>query len=262
MSRLFKLIGAAVVAGAAIAACGGSGDQSQSAKPASPAAATQGEKVDSATAGSISGRIAFEGKVPDEPMIKMASDPTCASAHKDGAPSQTYMVTDGGLDNVFVYIKDGVDPKYVFETPTEPVVLQQKGCEYIPHVLGIRVSQPLQVVNDDSTMHNVHGMPETNREFNFGQPIEGMKNTVTFTTPEVMIPFKCDMHSWMHAYIGVVQHPWFAVTADGGKFELRGVPPGTYTIETWHEKLGRQTQSVTVGSKEDKQVSFSYKAAA
>jgi hypothetical protein len=105
-------------------------------------------------------------------------------------------------------------------------------------------------------------MPETNQEFNFGQPLSGMKSTVTFTAPEVLVPFKCDVHSWMNAFIGVVNHPYFAVTADGGKFELRDVPPGTYTIEAVHEKLGRQTQTVTVGPKDSKQVSFTFKAAA
>ena len=262
MLRVSKLIRVAAVAAASIlAACGGS-NQSESPKPSSPAAASAGQKVDPATAGTISGKVAFDGDVPKLPMIQMGSDPACASAHKDGAPAQTYVVENGGLDNVFVYIKDGLGNKYVFETPTETKTLEQKGCEYIPHVLGIRVSQPLQIVNDDNTMHNVHGMPETNQEFNIGQPLPGMKNVVTFTAPEVLVPFKCDVHSWMNAFIGVVSHPYFAVTADGGKFELREVPPGTYTIEAVHEKLGRQTQTVTIGPKDTKEIAFTFKAAA
>ena len=120
----------------------------------------------------------------------------------------------------------------------------------------------LPIGNSDNTMHNVHGMPDTNREFNFGQVVAGLKNTVTFTTPEVMIPFKCDVHSWMNAYVGVVNHPYFAVTGNGGTFELKTVPPGTYTIEAWHEKLGRQTQSVTVAEKDAKDVNFTFKVGA
>ena len=260
MLRVSKLI-APVVAVGLIVACGGS-NQSESAKPESPAAASEGQKVDPSTAGTISGKIAIEGDVPKLAPIQMSSDPACASAHKDPVEPQTYVVKDGGLDNVFVYIKDGLDKKYVFTTPTEKVTLTQKGCEYSPHVLGVRVGQPLEIVNDDNTMHNVHGMPETNQEFNFGQPVEGMKNTVTFTAPEVLIPFKCDVHSWMNAYIGVVAHPYFAVSADGGKFELRDVPPGTYTIEAVHEKLGKQTQTVTLGPKDSKQISLTFKAGA
>ncbi|HTI40156.1 MAG TPA: carboxypeptidase regulatory-like domain-containing protein [Vicinamibacterales bacterium] len=259
MFPVSKTIAAALAVGL-LAACGSG--PNESAKPSSPAAATGGQKVDQATAGTISGTISFAGEAPRLPAIQMASDPTCASAHKDPVQPQTYVVKDGGLDNVFVYIKDGLDKKYVFTTPTEPVTLDQKGCEYIPHVLGIRVGQPLQIANDDNTMHNVHGMPETNQEFNIGQPLAGMKSTVTFTAPEVLVPFKCDVHSWMNAYIGVVNHPYFAVSADGGKFELRDVPPGTYTIEAVHEKLGRQTQTVTLGPKDSKQVSLTFKAGA
>jgi len=261
MFRAFRLTGTLLVV-AAMTACGG-GDQSKSAKPESPSAAPDGKKVDSATAGSIAGRVVIDGDVPQNASIRMTSDPACASAHKDGTSQQaTYAVKDGGLDNVFVYIKDGLDTKYVFQTPTEPVTIEQKGCEYVPHVLGVRVSQPIEIVNDDNTMHNVHGLPEANREFNYGQAMQGLKNTVTFTAPEVLIPLKCDVHSWMNAYVGVVNHPYFAVTADGGKFDLRSVPPGTYTVEAVHEKLGKQTQTVTLGDKDDKQITFTFKAGA
>ena len=138
--------------------------------------------------------------------------------------------------------------------------LDQKGCRYVPHVVGLRTAQPLEVVNSDSTLHNVHGMPETNREFNRGQPLPGVKDIATFTTPEVLIRFKCDVHPWMHAYVGVVDHPFFAVSGSGGKFELKTIPPGTYTIEAVHEKLGRQTQTVTLGDKDSKEITFTFKA--
>ncbi len=257
MLRSSKALWCAILL-AALAACSG-GDANKSAPPSSPAAAPDAKKVDTATAATVKGKVVLDGTAPANPVIKMSSDPACGSAEMRG---ESYVVDNGALENVFVYVKDGLGNKYIFDTPTEPVKLDQKGCHYSPHVLGIRVTQPLEIINSDNTMHNVHGMPETNREFNFGQVVAGMKNTVTFTTPEVMIPFKCDVHAWMHAYIGVVNHPYFAVTGSGGTFELKSLPPGTYTIEAWHEKLGRQTQSVTLGEKDSKDVVFTFKAAA
>jgi plastocyanin len=189
----------------------------------------------------------------------MSGDPACAREYPDGYVFENYVVKDGGLDNVFVYVKDGLG-NYSFDIPAEPVKLDQKGCRYVPHVLGVRVGQPIEVTNSDETMHNVHALPDVNGEVNYGQPRKGMKNTQTFTAAEVMVPLKCDVHGWMSAYIGVVEHPFFAVTKDGGRFELKGLPPGTYTIEAWHEKSGRQTQQVTIGEKEDKDVTFTFTA--
>ena len=256
MSRVSTVIAATLLLG--IWACGS--DANRSAQPSSPAAAPDAKQVDPSTAGSISGRVTIEGSVPPNASITMSADPVCGSANKDGAQAETYVVKDGGLENVFVYVKDGLGNKYLFDTPTTPVKIEQKGCRYVPHVVGLRVTQPLQVTNDDSTMHNVHGMGRANQEFNFSQPVPGLKNTVAFTTPEVLLPVKCDVHNWMHAYVGVVDHPYFAVTADGGKFTLRTVPPGTYTVEAVHEKLGAQTQSVTIGSTENKEIVFTFKA--
>jgi len=258
MFRVSKLIAPVAVTAALVAACGG--DASKSAPPSSPAAAPDARKVDDATAGSIAGRVTIAGTAPQNAPIAMSSDPVCASANKDGAAAETFVVKDGGLDNVFVYIKDGLGNKYIFDTPTTPVKIDQKGCRYVPHVVGIRVSQPLQIANDDGTMHTVHGTAKSNAEFNFSQPLAGLKNDVTFSTQEVLLPVKCDVHPWMHAYVGVVSHPYFAVTADGGKFDLRTVPPGTYTIEAVHEKLGAQTQTVTIGDKEKKEIAFTFKA--
>ena len=237
---------------------GCAGDSSKSAEPASPAAAPDAKKVDTGTAATITGKVTLEGTPPQNAVIKMSSDPACGSQE---VRAESYMVDNGALQNVFVYIKDGLGNKYIFDTPTEPVKLDQKGCRYTPHVVGVRVTQPLEVSNSDETLHNVHGMPQTNREFNQGQPIVGMKNTVAFTAPEVMIPFKCDVHAWMNAYVGVVNHPYFAVTDKAGTFELKTIPPGTYTIEAWHEKLGRQTQSVTLGEKDAKDIAFTFKVA-
>jgi hypothetical protein len=259
MFRVSKVIAPLLLAGS-IVACGS--DASKSAPPSSPAAAPDAKKVDEATAGSIAGRVTIEGTVPPNTPIPMSSDPACASANKDGAQTETYVVKDGGLENVFVYIKDDLGRKYLFDTPTSSVKIDQKGCHYVPHVVGVRVNQPLEISNSDSTLHNVHGMGRANQDFNFGQPVPGLKNTVAFTTPEVLLPIKCDVHNWMHAYVGVVNHPYFAVTADGGKFDLRTVPPGTYTVEAVHEKLGAQTQTVTVGDKESKEIAFTFKAPA
>jgi hypothetical protein len=258
MFPVSKLI-AVVSAAALIAACGGS-DANKSAPPSSPAAAPDAKKVDESTAGSLVGKVTIEGSVPANPPIAMASDPACASANKEPVTTETFVVKDGGLDNVFVYIKDDLGRKYIFDTPTASAKIEQKGCRYVPHVLGLRVSQPLEISNDDNTMHNVHGMGKANREFNYGQPLAGIKNSVTFTTPEVLMSVKCDVHPWMHAFIGVVNHPFFAVSADGGKFELRTIPPGTYTVEAVHEKLGSQIQTVTIGEKEKKEITFAFKA--
>ena len=125
-------------------------------------------------------------------------------------------------------------------------------------MFGIRVGQPLTIVNDDPTLHNIHALPKNNQEFNVGQPLQSMKMNETFTTPEVMVPFKCDVHGWMNAYAGVLDHPYFAVTAADGTFSLKGVPPGTYTVEAWHEKLGTATKSVALGQKETKTLAFTF----
>ena len=218
-------------------------------------------RVDAAKAGTLTGRVLFDGPAPANPPIKMTADPACLKANPNGAMFETFALKDGGLDNVFVYVKDGLG-NYYFDVPTESLKLDQQGCRYSPHVFGIRVGQPLDIVNDDSTLHNVHAMPTGNQEFNFPQQIKGMKNRKTFTTREVMVPFKCDVHGWMTAYAGVVDNPYYAVTTGGGRFELKNLPPGTYTVEAWHERLGTQTQQVTLGEKESKDVSFTFKPAA
>ncbi len=205
----------AVVLAAALAACGGGATNqatsSTSATPNAPAATPAGEKVDPATAGEVKGVVKFDGQPPQNQPIKMNADPTCLKEAKGPQLQETYEIDNGNIENVFVYVKDGLG-NYVFDTPTEPVKLEQQGCRYRPHVFGIRVGQPLQIINADPTLHNIHAVPRVNQEFNNGQPIQGMKTTHTFTAPEVMVPFKCDVHGWMNAYIGVLNHPYFAVT--------------------------------------------------
>jgi len=244
---------AALLAATVAAGCGGGAE----APAAPPAPATS--PVDPATAGRIAGRVAFEGAAPPRTALRMDSDPNCATSGT-GATDETVVVGDGGsLQNVFVYVKDGLG-NLAFPIPAEPVVLDQVGCVYVPHVAGIQVGQPLEIRSSDATLHNVHAQGEANREFNMGMPIKGMIHTHTFSTREVMVPFKCDVHPWMNAYVGVLDHPFFAVTGADGTFSLDGLPPGTYTIEAWHETLGTQTQSVTIGEKESKDITFTFKA--
>jgi len=224
-----------------------------------PAAA--GKKVDTASAGSIAGTISFEGARPAAEVVRVSSDAACVQDAGPNPQSNAVLVSDnGGLQNSFVYIKDGLDPGYTFDIPTEPVVLDQKGCFYQPRVLGVRVGQPLEVSNDDPTFHNVHSLPKMNMEFNQGLNNRGTHLTRTFTTPEVMVRFKCDVHGWMAAWVGVLPHPYFAVTAADGSFTLKDVPPGTYTIEAWHERFGTKSAQVTVAANQTEQTSFTFSA--
>ena len=243
----------ALLLGALSAACGGGSPEN-----AAPAAAPIAIPVDAATAGNVAGRITFEGTPPKPGMVRIDSDPNCVQQGA-AATDEIVIVGDGAaLHNVFVYIKDGLG-NLRFPIPSTPIVLDQKGCRYVPHVLGAQVGQSVEIVNSDPTLHNVHAVPATNQEFNTGQPLPGMKHTHRFSTREVMVPFKCDVHPWMRAYIGVLAHPYFAVTGADGSFNLKGLPPGTYTIEAWHETLGMQTQTVTIGERETKDITFSFK---
>ncbi|HMF99222.1 MAG TPA: carboxypeptidase regulatory-like domain-containing protein [Vicinamibacterales bacterium] len=252
-----------IVVAVTVVACGGGSEPSnKSGDASSPSATPSGQRVDSATAGSVKGAVTLDGTAPANEAIKMNADPVCIREAKGPQAQETYSVGSDGksLANVFVYVKDGLG-NYAYDTPTEPARIDQKECRYHPHVFGMRVGQPLEILNSDPTLHNIHAMPKANSEFNNGQPIQGMKMTHTFDKPEVMVPFKCDVHGWMNAYVGVLPHPYYAVTKDDGKFELANLPPGTYTIEAWHEKLGPQTQSVTIGQKETKEITFSFKPA-
>jgi plastocyanin len=233
-------------------ACGSNSNQEEAAAPAPVAT----NPVDASTAGSLKGSVTFEGTPPAAQTINRRSDPYCEQLGE--AKTENFVVSNGGLQNVFVYVKDGLgDLK--FPVPTTPVVLDQQGCIYAPRVVGIQAGQPLEILNSDETLHNVHALPANNREFNRGQPVKGLKHTHVFTTAEVMVPFKCDVHRWMNAWVGVLDHPFYAVSGTGGAFDIKNLPPGTYTIEAWHEKLGTQTQMVTIGPKETKELSFTFK---
>jgi plastocyanin len=243
---------AALVLTVLVAGCGGSAPEDAAAPPAPTV-----NPVSSETAGSVTGAIRLDGTPPPADAVQMNSDPYCVE--NGGAPTPEFAVgSNGMLQNVFVYVKDGLgDLK--FPVPETPKVLDQKGCVYQPHVFGLQVGQNLEILNSDSTLHNVHAIPESNREFNRAQSLAGIKHTHVFSTREVMVPFKCNVHNWMTAYVGVLDHPFHAVTGTDGTFRLDGLPPGTYTIEAWHEKLGTQTQTVTIGEKETKDVGFTFK---
>jgi len=161
------------------------------------------------------------------------------------------------LQNVFVYVKDGLGG-YGFPIPNGPVVLDQDKCRYTPRVLGVRVGQPLQIKNSDPLLHNVRANGAINQPFNKSTPLEGVSFTQTFATREIMVPFKCDVHAWMTAYVGVLDHPYFGTTAPDGRVVLGNLPPGTYTIEAWHETLGARSEQVTIAAKESKDVAFTF----
>jgi len=212
-----------------------------------------------ALGGDVGGKVSFAGTPPKAARLQMGADAVCMKQHKEPAYSQDVIVNKNGtLKNVLIYVKDGLGGK-TYEPPKEKVVFDQKGCMYSPHVLGIQVGQELEVVNDDPTLHNVHSLSKVNPQFNFGQPKQGMKFTRKFDKPETF-KVKCEVHSWMNAYIGVFNHPFFAVTGDDGSFNLKNLPPGTYTIEAWHEKYGTQAAKVTVDAAGKKTVEFKFAA--
>lgn len=240
----------AFVLAIAVASCGG-------AETPAPIQQTGTKRVDPSAAGSLSGRVAFDGQAPAPAMLSRSADRAC---DQGGGPlyDESLLVDGGGgLQNAFVYVKTGLDD-YAFDVPTEPVVLDQKGCKYEPHVFGARTGQRIEILNSDATLHNVHAMPQRNDEFNQGMPLKGMKLNQVFTAPEIGVPFKCDVHGWMTSYGGIVSHPYFAVTDASGRFSLPNLPPGTYTIEVWHEKLGTRTQQITIAPKQAADITVTF----
>ncbi len=212
-----------------------------------------------AQAAVISIKAPFEGQAPAAETLKADADPKCKLMHPEGIVSDAVIVNaNGTLKNVFVYVKEGVTGK--FEAPKEVVHFNQTGCAYTPKILGVMVGQPLEILNSDDTLHNVHALPTQSQGFNLGMPIKGMKLKKTFTKPEIMVKVKCEVHPWMSAHIGVLEHPFFGVTGDDGVAKISNLPAGEYTLEAWHEKYGAQTQKVTV-TDADQEISFTFKAA-
>jgi len=210
-----------------------------------------------AFAGTVTGTINFKGKKPAPIMIKMSADAKCVSMHK-GQDIASQVVTvnpNNTLKDVFIYVKKGLEGKK-FPVPTQKITITQEGCMYHPHVFGMMANQPLEIINNDQTLHNIHALPKNSKEFNLAQPKQGMKMTKTFDKPEVMVKLKCDVHNWMAAYVGVLDNPFYAVSDDKGSFTIKGLPAGDYEIEAWHEKYGTQTMKVTVGASDTKTVDF------
>ncbi len=240
------------------AACSQQQPTTTSEQPAAVAAPTAAP-VDPATAATITGKVNFDGQAPSRVRIRMDAVPACTETNKEPVFSEEVVVNDNKtLRDVFVYVKDGLGDRS-FPVPSQEVTLDQAGCVYHPHVLGLMAGQKLRIKNSDSTNHNVHPMPAENREWNKSQPPSSADLIEEFPRQEIMVPIKCNVHPWMKSYVGVVRHPFFAVTGADGSFELKGLPPGEYTIEVWQEKYGTMEQKVTVGPSESKDIGFTYK---
>jgi hypothetical protein len=241
-----------------LSACGGGKEPEKvTEKKEAPAAAPAA--VDDANAATVSGKVAFSGDKPTMKALSMDATPACARAHTTPQKSQEVMVNENGtLRNVFVWVKSGLPDKQ-WPVPGTPVRLDQKGCMYEPHVFGVMANQDIEIANDDPTNHNIHPLPKENREWNESQPPKGENKKKNFARQEVMIPVKCNVHPWMRAYIGVVSHPFFAVTGDDGTFTIKGLPPGTYKLEAWHEKYGTKDMDITVAPKDTKTADFEFK---
>lgn len=253
--RAFLSLCATVVA---VAGCSGKSSTEQ-AHPAPAQPAVNYFKVDPQSAGSITGTVHFRGKRIAPKPIDISEDPVCVKAHPGKAFDESLVVSgSGGVSNAFLYISHGLEGK-VFETPSKPVVIDQRGCSFQPRIVGIQTGEPLEVINSDPVTHNIHPMAATNREWNHSQGPGDPPITRKFTKPEIMIPVKCNIHSWMRAFIGVLDHPYFDVSKPDGSFALRNLPAGTYTVALWQEKLGTQEQQVTVTPGKDLTIDFNLK---
>src|SRR5262245_18855597 len=215
--------------------------------------ATTGTPAPPSTA-TLSGKIAFDGTAPAPAKIQMSADPYCSS-HAQSPVTEDVKVSDGGLENVIIYVSSKVDAS--FPTPTEPVEIDQQNCHYIPHVFTMMVNQPLKVKNSDDTLHNIHAYSEVNTQYNAGQAVKGMVNDTKFDKAEMPVPFKCDVHKWMGAYAGVFTHPYHTVSKTGGAYEFK-LAPGKYEITAWHEKYGTQKQEIEVKDGQN-QLNFTFK---
>jgi plastocyanin len=255
-----------VAAIAVVFACGGGGEsggdtgEDMAAQP--EATSEQPAAAEGQSGGAeIKGRVTFTGAKPTNPRVDMSEEPKCRDKHQTPPTAHTVVIDNNGrLANVFVYVKGGLPAGAKHEAPKNAVVIDQDGCEYEPHVLGIMVGQQLEIRNSDPLLHNIKAKGTKNRGFNISQPRDGMKTTRTFNAPEVMVSLECNVHGWMQAYVGVLPHPFYAVTGTDGSFSIKGLPAGTYEIEAWHEKFGTRTASVTVTGSDTKTADFTFAA--
>jgi plastocyanin len=228
----------------------------------SNAPATATKQVDPSTAASVSGVVKLDGMPPKMKLINMAAEPACAKEHATPVMTEDVVPGENGtLQNVVVYLK-GDFSQYSFPIPETPVIIDQKGCQYQPHVLALMAGQQFTVDNSDPVTHNIHPVPVDNREWNQSQPPNAAPINQTFARPEIAIPVKCNIHPWMKAYIAVLANPYFRVTGKDGTFAITNIPPGTYTLTAWHEIYGTSEQMVTIGPKESKTLSITFKVPA
>jgi len=214
-------------------------------------------------AASVNGTVTFDGKPPAMRPLDMAAEPTCAKKHTTPQLSEALVLGSGNtMANIIVYVSKGLPAGKKYPVPANPVVLDQNGCIYKPHSMGIMVGQTYKILNSDGVLHNIHTLPKVNASYNQAYPPTRKEGTTTFAKEEAIFNIKCDVHPWMLANIGVFTHPFFSVTGTDGKFTISGLDPGTYEITAWHERLGTQTASVTVGATDTKTQNFKFAIAA
>jgi len=240
---------------AVLAGCG----TTRQTTPTQAKAAKEYFKTDPATAAHLSGIVLFEGRAAKGKRISMEAEKACQDLHKTPVYDEAVVSgKGGGLANVFVYVKAGLEGK-AFPPPENAVVIEQKGCQFIPRVVGLRAGQTLDVKNSDPVSHNIHPQPTSNRDWNQQQPPGAPDLIRRFAHPEVMIPVKCNIHAWMRSYIGVLDHPFFAVTAADGAFSFDGLPPGQYTLAAWHERFGETAQVINLERGERRAMRFTFR---
>ncbi len=210
----------------------------------------------------VTGRVRFTGAKPTNPLLPAMDDAVCKAKYTTPPREETVIVNPNGtLANVFVYVKAGLPAGASYPAPASPVLIDQDGCRYHPHVFGIQVGQILKIKNSDGIPHNIKAIAKNNQRFNVSEPTTmTMDAPRPFRAPEIMVTLECNFHGWMKAYLGVVAHPFYAVTGSDGSFSIKGLPPGTYTIEAWHEKYGTQTATVTVAATGTKTADFTFAA--
>jgi len=261
MKRSLVLVVGLLVFGYA-AGCGGSepADTAQQAPATGTGAgAPAAQPAQNLGGSSITGTVTFEGTAPNLKPLTMDADPACAKMHSGPAPNEMLVLGSANtMGNILVSVSEGLPAGRTWPAPQTPVVLDQKGCTYVPHVMGIMVGQPYRILNSDGILHNVHTLPKINPSFNQAMPGTRKEATTTFAKPENLFQIKCDVHPWMSAYIGVYTHPFFSVTGTDGKFTIQGLDAGTYEITAWHEKLGTRTASVTVSGSDTKTQDFKF----
>ena len=207
----------------------------------------------------VAGTVTYDGKVPALKPVAMTGDPVCAKKHSGPVPAEMLVLGSGNsMANILVWVSKGLPAGKAWPAPKTPVVLDQRGCLYIPHVMGIMVGQPYRILNSDGVLHNIHTLPKVNASFNKGMPATLKEASTVFEKPEAVFHVKCDVHPWMSAYVGVFAHPFFSVTGADGKFTIPGLDAGTYEITAWHERLGTQTASVTVAASGAKTQDFKF----